>query len=122
MNKNDFFSIYFVNPNGLYKLNVYALNEQEAFDFIRTLSVEDIEEYHEFLNTCSSIILEEAKDKENATNSFEQLVDVGRQGFIAGWKSYLIRFRNNEMEDSFKKYIRWWIRSFINDHLQNPPE
>lgn len=122
MIKNDFFTIYFVNENGLYKLDIYATNEQEAFAFIRTLDTQDLKEYQEYLNKCSSIILQEAKEKENAVHSFEKLVEVGTKGFMAGWKNFLIRERINEIDDNFRQYVTWWIRSFINDYIQNPPQ
>ena len=113
--------IYFVNEAGLYKLNVYAKNEQDAANFIKILNLTDIDDFDEYTNICSNMIIQEAKAKENSLHSFDELMEVGKEGFMAGWKTYLLQEQEKEEKKDFKKYISWWVRSFIDNHLENPP-
>mgnify|MGYP003683782285 CR=1 FL=1 len=121
MAKSDFFMIYFVNEAGLYKLNVYAKNEQDAADFIKMLNLTHIDDFNEYMNTCSNMMIEEAKSKENSLHSFDELINIAKEGFMAGWKTYILQEEKNEEKKDFKQYISWWIRRFIDNHLENPP-
>ena len=95
MIKHNFFSVYFINQKGLFVLDVYAPNEKKAFDFIRTLTLSEFNSYTKYFENSSSFILNEAKMKERKGYSFNTSLRAGKQGFLAGWKSFIIKSRRN---------------------------
>lgn len=121
MLKYPFFSIYFINQKGLFVLDVHAPNEEEAFDFIRTLTLKEFGSYIKYFERSSSLILHEAKMKERDGYSFNTSLEAGKQGFLAGWKSFILKSRKSDEELDFQSFIFWWVRSFINDYNRNPP-